>query len=150
MWDHMKAGEQDEGSKALFGEKGIWEFTFNMLEMKGVDRSELDEVREKSKEKFVKCFERDLGNIKNNLKGRIYLFQLKHSKYTGRRSFHTAMDWGKIKGAKKILDKIEKSGKESEEFQQIMIRTPIGCLNQGVKILEIDIDKIIEKYDLKK
>mgnify|MGYP004184801819 CR=1 FL=1 len=107
MWDHMKAGEQDEGSKALFGEKGIWEFTFNMLEMKGVDRSELDEVREKSKEKFVKCFERDLGNIKNNLKGRMYLFMLKHSEYTGRLSFNNIIEWGKVKGATDIVKKVE-------------------------------------------
>lgn len=149
MWEHMKAGEKTEASKALFGEKGILDFLFIALELKGVDRRELDIIKEDSKEKFYSCFERDLGNIKNNLKGRMYLFMLKHSEYTGRRSFHNVIDWGKIKGANEIIDKANKGGKEGEEFRQIMILTPVGCLNRGIGMLEDGIDLIMEIFNLK-
>ena len=150
VWDNMMAGEKTEASKALFGEKGIWDFTFKLLESKGVDRSEIDEIRKESKDKFVSCFERDFGKIKNNLKGRLYLFFLKYSEYTGRKSFRGEIKWEKVKGVNALIKKVDQGGTELEEFQRLVIRTPMGCTSLGARKIEVVLDKLMEKYDLKK
>ena len=76
---------------------------------------------------------------------------------------------GKVKGATDIVKKFEKGGKESKEILQIMILTPIGCFNQGVRktmekgvyslmegnnelgmTLEEGINSLMENYIMKK
>ena len=107
-------------------------------------------LEKKSKEKFVSCFEKYFGKIKNILKGGLYLFFLKYSKYSGRKSFRGEIKWEKVKGVNALIKKVDQGGTELAEFQRLVIRTPMGCTSQGARKMEVDVDRHMEKYDLKK
>ncbi len=84
------------------------------------------------------------------MKGRLYLFFLKYSEYTGRKSFRGEIKWEKVKGVNALIKKVDQGGTELEEFQRLVIRTPMGCTSLGARKIEVDVDKLMEKYDIKK